>query len=268
LERCFEKMARGKGTKKKEKVTKKREKEEDERENEEEEEERKKQKVLGEEEQEALNKEFLDACWKKKLGNAKALVERGADVFYCDKKGKNGLHYACANEDYEAAEEIVKYLIQKQKALLRMFDSKHWSALHFAAKYSSAKICEILIDNGCDVNGRTKKLSTPLTLCCERTDDEALNVVKLLIESGADLAKKTEKGNTALHHACDKGVVEVVQFLIEAKVNLNAQNNTGRTPLIRVKKGLVAKLLIERGADLGRRPKKEVLLYIVPVRRA
>jgi ankyrin repeat protein len=129
---------------------------------------------------------------------------------------------ACQNEDYEAAEKIVVYLIQKHNVLLRMFDDDHWTALHHAARCSSAKICEILIDNECDVDGRAKTLNTPLIECCERTDEEALQVAKILIERGADLAKKSERGNTALHWACLYGRVDMVQFLIDAEADFNS----------------------------------------------
>jgi ankyrin repeat protein len=214
-------------------VVVKREKEKDERENEEEEE-RKKQKVEEEEKaQEQLNNKFLQACWKKTLADVKALVERGAEVFYCDTRWRNGLIRACQNEDYEAGEEIVAYLIKKHRGMTRMTSDEHWTALHFAARYSSAKICEILIENGCNVNARTDDLFTPLMLCCHRIDPEASEVTKLLIERGANLAKMSEKGGHALHFACLLGRDDVVQLLIDAKADVNVQTVKGReTPLM------------------------------------
>jgi ankyrin repeat protein len=227
-------MARGKkGTAKKGQVAKKREKEEDERENEGEEEERKKQKVAEEEEaQEKLNEEFLYACVCETVYEVKDVVERGADLLHCNKHGLNGLQLACQNKDYEVAEEIALYLIKKHKVFLRMFDNKQWSALHAAARRSSAKICEILIDNGCDVNGTSKRLYTPLILCCNRADTEALKITKLLIERGADLSRKDDDGATALHYACMNESDEVVQALVDAKADVNSQNNIGLTPLM------------------------------------
>jgi ankyrin repeat protein len=251
-------MARGKkGTAKKGRVAKKREKEEEERENEEEEE-GKKQKVAEEEkQQETLNKEFLHACEYKTVVHVKAVLERGADLFHCDEEESNALHFACQNEDYAAGEEIVKYLIKKHKFLLRGIDDEHWTALHYAARYSSAKICEILIDNGCDVNGLTKCLDTPLTNCCgDRIDEEALKVAKLLIERGADLARKTENGFTTLHLACYMGSDDVVQLLIDAKADVNSQDENGYTPLIcsvqnRNFGEKIIPILMQAGADVS-----------------
>jgi ankyrin repeat protein len=246
-------MEKGKrGTAKKGRVAKKREKEEEDRENEEEE--RKKQKVE-EEEKEELNEEFLDACRYETLDEVKDVVERGAELLHFYENGKNGLHLACLNEDCEAGEEIVVYLVKKQKALLKMFDDKHWTGLHFAARYSSAKICEILIDNGCNVNGRNDTLCTPLILCCNRTDSESLKVAKLLIERGADLAKKTEKGNTALHYACLKGTGGLVQTLVDLKADVNVSNQKGTTALIlatqnRLFGEKIVPVMIQAGADM------------------
>jgi hypothetical protein len=183
------------------------------------------------------------------------VVERGAELFHFNENGQNALHYACWNEDYEAAEEIVVYLIKKHKALLNMFDRQHWTGLHFAAKYLSAKICEILIDKGCNVNGRNDELATPLILCCNRTDEEALKIAKVLIERGADLAAKDKDGSTALHFACLIGGDDVVQLFIDDKANFNAQNNIGQTPLMlaaqnRMFGEKIIPILMQAGADV------------------
>jgi ankyrin repeat protein len=186
----------------------------------------------------------------------KIVLERGANLFYCEEdEGKNGLHYACQNEDYAAAEEIVLYLIKKEKGMLRMVSDTQRSALHYAAEYSSAKICEILIDNGCDVNGRTKELSTPLIMSSCRIDNEVMKVTKLLIERGADVAKKNEVGNTALHLACCFGTDDLVQLLIDAKGNVNARTNNRQTPLMFATQNTlfwekIIPILMRAGADV------------------
>jgi ankyrin repeat protein len=106
-------------------------------------------------------------------------------------------------------------------------------------------VVQILIDAKMDVNVQNNTGRTPLMYFVKN-----LEVSKLLIESGADLAKKDCIGNTASHLACKKGEVDVVQLLIDAKADVNAQDNAGQTPLMWVKKGLVVKLMIESGADL------------------
>jgi len=118
---------------------------------------------------------------------------------------------------------------------------------------------------------------------------ETFKIVKLLIKKGANINAKTKKGNTPLHEAVEniilvsknlpdpikkfpphlqkhfKNQLEIlvdkepliVEYLIENKVNVNAQNNQGNTPLhIACKRHLpenlkVVKRLIENGAEIN-----------------
>jgi hypothetical protein len=153
--------------------------------------------------------------------------------------------------------------MKKQKGMLRMFCNNQWSALHTAARHSSAKICEILIDNGCNVNGITLLNNTPLILSSERTDEEAWEVVKLLIFRGADLAKKNEDGDTALHRACLNESDDVVQALVDSEADVNAQNNKGQTALMLAAQNLlfgenIIPILIQGGADVTLKDKRGV----------
>jgi hypothetical protein len=136
-----------------------------------------------------------------------------------------------------------------------MVDDKHWTVLHSGARYSGAKICEILIDSGCNVNGRNDELATPLMFCCDRNDEDSLKVAKLLIERGADLSEKTKNGSTALHIACYLGRDDLVQLLIESEADVNAQNNDGHTPLMWAAQNLmfgekIIPILMKAGADV------------------
>jgi ankyrin repeat protein len=186
----------------------------------------------------------------------KALLERGADLTYNGGDTQKGLFMACWNEDYEAGEEIVAYLLKLRKESVRSWDDYLWSAIHYAAHFSSAKICEILIDNGCGVNWLNDDVDTPLLLCCRREDPELLKIAKLLIEKGADVTAKNCCGQTALHPACYWGNTDLAQLLIEAKADVNCVNEDLETPLLLCstwkgpESSKIAKLLIERGADV------------------
>jgi ankyrin repeat protein len=136
-----------------------------------------------------------------------------------------------------------------------MVDELNCSALHYAARCSSAKICEILIENGCDVKGSPDVRFSPLTLCSIRWDAEALKVAKLLIERGADLAEKDKKEAATLHRACFEGSDEMVQFLVDSKADVNAEDINGTTPLMRAAHNRcfgekIIPILIQAGADV------------------
>lgn len=55
-------------------------------------------------------------------------------------------------------------------------------------------------------------------------------IAKALIEGGADLEATNSDGSTALHTAAWFGRIELVQMLIDAKVDKTVKNNYGATP--------------------------------------
>jgi len=55
--------------------------------------------------------------------------------------------------------------------------------------------------------------------------------VRILIDARANLDLQDEDGETPLHGATIKGNEEIARILIDAGANLNPQDNKGRTPL-------------------------------------
>jgi ankyrin repeat protein len=200
-------------------------------------------KVKAEEDQ---NWAFLRACKQGSLEDVKALLDSGADVLASyEEEGVSALHMACVHTgSYEEAERVVRLLISKQKALVRMVDDNASNVLHYAAQFSSAKICELLLKNGfkainaTDLNGRT-----PLMFACMREptrrgrDEEVLGILKLLIANNAELMSKNKDGDTALHLACYHGTPEVVKLLLDEGRKrgidqIDSPGELGQTPLM------------------------------------
>jgi ankyrin repeat protein len=231
----------------------KRQKEKEEKE-EKQEEEKKKQKK----EDKNLNRTFLDACEYGTLERVKELLEKGADIFYASDRFSNALHRACRRVDCGEAEEIVRYLIKKAKILLQTIDDEQWSPLHFAARFSSAKICKILLDHRAILNATTSIGMSPLILCCNRDDLESVEVAKLLIiERKADLSMKDSIfGHTALHYACWYARPELVQVLLDAGCHFKARGENEASPLKFVARNRpfgaqIAQLLMTAGAGIS-----------------
>jgi len=82
-----------------------------------------------------------------------------------------------------------------------------------------------------------------------------LGLIKSLLQQGADINETDMFGDTALTLAVQYGCVEIAKVLINAKADLDIQNDSGNTALITSlkfgrNKGEIASLLIENGAKL------------------
>ena len=79
-------------------------------------------------------------------------------------------------------------------------------------------------------------------------------IVKYLLnETEIDIDTADGLGNTALILASEKGLLEVVNFLINKGANVNYQNKQGVTPAMKAAEGnnfFVVKLLLEKNVDL------------------
>ena len=61
----------------------------------------------------------------------------------------------------------------------------------------------------------------------------------------------TIEGNSLLHYACEKGSLQIVQFLVRNNSLINIKNNDGETPLQLAEKNghqEVVNFLIQKGA--------------------
>ncbi|KAH6837532.1 STELAR K+ outward rectifier [Perilla frutescens var. hirtella] len=118
---------------------------------------------------------------------------------------------------------------------------------------------------GKESNLRLKQLESDITFHIGKQEaDLALRVnsaafygdlyqLKSVIRSGADPNKKDYDGRTALHLAASRGYEDITIFLIQERVDINAEDNFGNTPLLEaIKNGhdKVASLLSMEGALL------------------
>lgn len=88
------------------------------------------------------------------------------------------------------------------------------------------------------------------------------SLLETLISEGLDV-NAAHQGESLLHHAVNHGVTRAVELLLAAGANINIRNNIGLPPIFwSVSNILVAKILIDSGADLSiRNSKGQTILH-------
>ena len=228
---------------------------------------------------------LMCACYKGgHLDNIKRLLELGADIQQLDLNvGWSPLHFAAR----DSSPEIIEYLLSlgmtvnmtdksgrtplmcacykggRLDNIKRLFElgadiqqlelNVGWSALHFAATYSSPEIIEYLLSLGMTVNMTEKSGQTPLMCAC--LEGGRLDNIKRLLELGADIQQlEFNDGWSALHFAARDSSPEIIEYLLSLGMTVNMTSKTGQTPLMCAcyKGGRLdnIKRLLELGADI------------------
>jgi ankyrin repeat protein len=143
--------------------------------------------------------------------------------------------------------------------------------LMFAAMSGQLDAAKILLANGADIHGTgtdgytalmvvgVPKQFDPLTgVPKPLTVDQQVQALKMstfLLDNGADSrAKDNTHGDTALTHMALCGYTQVVTFLLDKGVDIEAKNNNGETALIccaSTGETNMIKLLLARGANIN-----------------
>ncbi|KAI4139929.1 MAG: hypothetical protein L6R39_006038 [Caloplaca ligustica] len=125
------------------------------------------------------------------------------------------------------------------------------TVLHGASLGGHAKIAQLLLDKGADVNAQAGRFSTALQAA---SSEGHYKVVQILIQKGANINIQGGKYDTALQAASSKGYEIVVQMLLEKGADINAQGGVFSNALQAASsKGheTVVQILLEKGADVN-----------------
>ncbi len=184
------------------------------------------------------------AIRKKNLELVKLLVENGADI----ENGRNGsaTEFLVAVQDGNL--EIVKYLFAKGADAKTEVNGKN--AITLALEYGNSKIAEFLINNTQYIQG--------INELREAARNGNIPLAKKLVEKGADFTVFSDV-ETPLMAAAEAGKAEMVKYLLETPLFLNALNakdKIGETALIKAAGAGnldVVRLLVKEGADLNKK---------------
>jgi predicted RNase H-like nuclease (RuvC/YqgF family) len=109
-------------------------------------------------------------CETGTLDQVRECLSKGSDVNVVDDKGgRTPLMLACVRPDWKVAESIVKLLLTRKGRQLQLKteapDDGGASAIHHAARYSSAAVVRILLDAGCPIDPRTSRFDCVVDCC-------------------------------------------------------------------------------------------------------
>ena len=202
---------------------------------------------------------------------ATLLLKANADVNAINNKGLTPLHMAASAGQ---AGMVSLLLAHKANVALKAIDGS--TPLHSAASHGHTEVVSLLLANGSDIHGETSRGLTALHLAALLDHPD---VAKVLLAHGADVNARAgsrsgsatgagahvastllgqgftvlqgdhyAKGATPLHLATLMGCVDVAKLLLENKADVNAQDDSGKTPLRIAKHGSsIAQLLRQHG---------------------
>ena len=126
-------------------------------------------------------------------------------------------------------------------ALVLIVGGGGWYAFQYVDAYLKAKA--MLAGHSPDERDQSGK--TALMYAAKGTN---ARVVEMLLDMGADVNAQDEQGETALIVAAGKGHADIVKLLLDRGADVNARDDWGRTALKLAETEEVAKLLRAYGA--------------------
>jgi ankyrin repeat protein len=140
----------------------------------------------------------------------------------------------------------------KNKKSASYLDSSQKANLELFSAISSNNIISVkhALANGADINSKTKHGFTPLMIAAAGGNVEIANHLAV---KEAEL-NSNYKGWTSLHRAAFYSNIEIVDFLLEVGLNIDAKDHLGQTPIhwpANYGRLIMVNHLISKGADVN-----------------
>lgn len=137
---------------------------------------------------------------------------------------------------------------------VNLVDADGCPALLYALRKGYTIVAKILLEGGADPNSRDKLGLTPLLMACGKPTYGYKAIAEMLVDKGAMINVRDALGNTPLLLSLSGGTIEVARLLIERGADLNAVTRKGVSALSLAEASdapqaaELAALLLSRGA--------------------
>lgn len=126
--------------------------------------------------------------------------------------------------------------------------------LQLAVQQGHIEIFKLLVSKGADIHEKLE--STGVHLLGLAASWGRCKIVQYLLNAGIEIKAKDDTSQTALHYAAGQGHVKVIRLLIDAGANIETRDNDGSSPLMSATyKGCLeaTRILLDYGADIQTR---------------
>lgn len=183
----------------------------------------------------------------------KILLSHGADVDAVSGSGTI-VHLAAKHEKTEVLSMILQHRPRPDPETLTDYEAhEDVTALCIACILGHADIIRLLLQNGANMNHKTRDGAFPLMLSIDSATEDNISAIQTLLEFCPDLTQVDDNGNTGLHRIKETTPLAVIRDLYTVGFSAGIVNNRGDSVLsLAVSKNReAAQFLISKSFDIN-----------------
>lgn len=180
---------------------------------------------------------LMFAAYNGNVECVKLLLDAGADLKRRGPGGRSAVHFAIRSSIGPLSAKVLEILVNAG-ADLNATDNDRWSPMHSAGAAGDENSLRFLISLGTDIDPIDLHGRTPLHLCAR---NKRRGTARILINNGANINRQDGFGMTPLHYAADAVSIENMRFFLTAGSDLYIKNYNDNTALDILKQNSVRK---------------------------
>lgn len=187
----------------------------------------------------------------KDIATLQYFIDKGVDVNQADNEGNTAL----LNASRRNSLEVIKLLANKTKNI-NTTNKEGYSALTRALR-NNPKVVKFILEKGADVSlidNKGNNLAYYLIKSYNpKNKEDFKSKLEMLTKAGLAFSKKQKDGSNAYHLAIDKNDTALLSMFKNFKIDINAKDSNGITPLhkaiMTAKNDKIIKYLLANGAN-------------------